>query len=120
MLLNPLTFHAPKTIDEAAKLYKDLPGARLQAGGTFLLNALKLQKRKGTKTPEHVISLFKVNDLKGISLTDSEMVIKAMTTIDELFESPYLKDNFSVFKIVCRNISTQQIRNMATVGGNLT
>jgi len=31
-----------------------------------------------------------------------------------------LKDNFKVLHTVCRNISTQPIRNMATVGGNLT
>ena len=43
-----------------------------------------------------------------------------MTTIDELFDSPLLKDNFQVLHTVCRNISTQPIRNMATVGGNLT
>ena len=120
MLLNPLTFHAPTTLEEARKLYFSLEHARIQAGGTFLLNALKLMKRKGAKTPEHVISLQKVRELNGISANDTEMTIKAMTPITDLYESPLLKDNFSVFRIVCRNISTQQIRNMATVGGNMT
>ena len=43
-----------------------------------------------------------------------------MTVINDLFDSPFLIDNFRVFKTVCRNISTNPIRNMATVGGNLT
>jgi len=120
MLLNTLTFHAPKTLAEASDLFGKLENVRLQAGGTFLLNALKLQKRKGTKTPEHIISLSKVKELIGIDTDKDKMTIKAMTTIDDLFESDLLNDNFAVLKTVCRNISTQPIRNMATVGGNLT
>ncbi len=120
MLLNPLTFHRPKTLSEAVELHSKLENVRLQAGGTFLLSSLKLLKRRGTKTPEHVISLYKVNDLRGIEVTQDKMVIKAMTTIDDLFESHLLDDNFKIFRTVCRNISTQPIRNMATVGGNLT
>lgn len=120
MLLNPITFHAPQKLSEVIQLYSTLDNIKIHAGGTFLLNALKLMKRKGTKTPEHILSLRKVDELKGISVDDKRMTIRAMTHIDELFESPLLKDNFSVFRIVCRNISTQPIRNMATVGGNLT
>jgi len=120
MLLNPLTFHSPKTALEAAKLYSKLENVKLHAGGTFLLNALKLLKRKGPKTPENIVSLGKVGDLKGILIDEKSMTIKSMTTIADLFESSDLKDNFSVFRTVCRNISTQPIRNMATVGGNMT
>ena len=120
MLLNPLKFYAPTTLDEVRELYFSLDNVKLQAGGTFLLSALKHMKHRGTKTPEHVICLQKVRDLKGISASDTHLTIKAMTPIIDLYESPLLKDNFSVFRIVCRNISTQQIRNMATVGGNLT
>lgn len=120
MLLNPLTFHAPEKLSEALQLYSSLPNVRLQAGGTFLLNSLKLLKRKGAKTPEHVISLRKVKELKGIEADGEKMVIQSMTTITDIFESPLLTDNFAVLRTVCRNISTTPIRNMATVGGNLT
>jgi CO/xanthine dehydrogenase FAD-binding subunit len=120
MLLNPFTFHAPESLKELTDLYSSLQNVRLQAGGTFLLNSLKLLKRNGAKTPEHIISLYKVKDLKGISETPQELVIKSMTTISDLYESSFLKDNFTVLKAVCRNISTTQIRNMATVGGNLS
>ena len=120
MLLNTFTFHAPKTLPELMQLYGSLEKARLQAGGTFLLNSLKLLKRKGTKTPEHIISLRKVEGLKGLSADKEKLDIRSMTTITEIMESPLLKDNFSVLKTVCRNISTNPIRNMATLGGNLT
>jgi CO/xanthine dehydrogenase FAD-binding subunit len=120
MLLNPLTFHAPISLSEAIKLYTSLDNARLQAGGTFLLNSLKLLKRKSSKTPEHIVSLNKINELKGVFEANGELTIKAMTTINELSSSPHLCDHLSVLKTVCKNISTNPIRNMATVGGNLT
>jgi CO/xanthine dehydrogenase FAD-binding subunit len=120
VLLNPLTFHAPQTAREAAQLFGTLPGVRIQAGGTFLLNSLKLLKRNGAKTPEHVLSLGKVGELKGLFWEKDQLIIKSMTTITDIFEYPELKDNTAVLRKVCRDISTTPIRNMATVGGNLT
>ena len=104
MLLNPITYHAPASALDAAKLYATLPDARILAGGTFLLNSLKLLKRKGMKTPQNVISLKNVTDLKGISLEGDTLIVKSMTTITDLFNSPLLTDNFSVLHTVCRNI----------------
>ncbi|HLD87865.1 MAG TPA: FAD binding domain-containing protein [Candidatus Omnitrophota bacterium] len=120
MLLNQLTFHATKTVPEAAKLLADLKDVKILAGGTFLLNSLKLLKTKGIKTAAHVLSLAAIEDLKGISVDPKGLTIRSMTTITEIFESPHLKDNFQVLRTVCRNISTTPIRNMATFGGNLT
>lgn len=120
MLLKPLTFHAPRTLSEASRLYAELEDVKILAGGTFLLNSLKLLKRKNSKTPQNIISLRKVADLKGVVTEGDKLVIGAMTTISELSESPLLTDNFALLRVVCKNISTQPIRNMATVGGNLT
>lgn len=120
MLLNPIKFHAPTTTREAAKLYATLGEAKILAGGTFLLNSLKSLKHKNLKTPKNIISLANIAELKGITANAEKITIKAMTTITDLFDSPLLADNFSVLKTVCHNISTMPIRNMATVGGNLT
>ena len=120
MLLKPFTFYLPITLSEALTLYASLEEVRILAGGTFLLNSLKLLKRKGTKTPQNILSLRKIDELKGVYLEKDQLVIKAMTIINDLFASPSLVDNFRVLKTVCRNISTNPIRNMATVGGNLT
>lgn len=120
MLLNPLTFHAPTSLKETLKLYSELEGVRIKAGGTFLLNSLKLLKRKGTKTPAHVLSLRKVKELQTLSADNEALTIGSMVTVSELYDSPLLKDNFSILRQVCTNISTAPIRNMATIGGNLT
>ncbi len=120
MLLNPLTLHTPQSTSEAAKLYKELEDSKVLAGGTFLLNSLKLLKTKGTRTPKNVLSLSRVQDLKGVAFDGKTLTIKAMTTITELFENPVLAEHFEIIHKVCRNISTTPIRNMASFGGNLT
>ena len=120
MLLNPLTFYAPQTLPEAIELYSSLAESRLLAGGTFLLNSLKLLKKRGTKTPRNIISLRKIEELKGVSSDGYTLSIGSMTVINDLFHSSCLKDNLAILRTVCRNISTNPIRNMATVGGNLT
>jgi len=120
MLLNPLTYHSPKSLKEATQLYASLGDVKILAGGTFLLNSLKLFKRKGTKTAANILSLRKIEELKGIKADEKMLSIGAMTVINELFDSPLLSDNFQLLHTVCKNISTNPIRNMATVGGNLT
>lgn len=120
MLLNPLTLHLPKSSLEAAKLYKELEDSKVLAGGTFLLNSMKLLKTKGTKTARNILSLGHLEDLKGVSFQNDTLTIKTMTRINELFESPLLNGHLRILHTVCRNISTNPIRNMATVGGNLT
>ncbi len=120
MLLNPINFYSPQTVSEALSLYSSLGECRLLAGGTFLLNSLKLLKKKGMKTVPNIISLRKIAELKGITTDPETLTIKSMTSITDLYNSPHLTDNFAILKKVCRNISTNLIRNMATVGGNLT
>lgn len=120
MLLNPVAFHSPRTLKEAAQLYAELKDVKLLAGGTFVLNSLKMLKRKGTKTPSNIISLRKIDELKGVRMHGDSLVISAMTVINDLFVSELLTGHFAILRTVCRNISTNPIRNMATVGGNLT
>jgi len=120
MLLNPLTLHLPKTSLEAARLFKELEDSKVLAGGTFLLNSMKLLKHKGTKTARNILSLAKIDELKGVSFQGDTLTIKSMTRINELFVSPLPDGHLKILHTVCRNISTNPIRNMATVGGNLT
>ena len=120
MLLNPLTLHLPKTSLEAARLYKELEDSKVLAGGTFLLNSMKLLKTKGTKTARNILSLAKVDELKGVTQQGDILTIKAMTRINDLLDAPLPDGHLRILHTVCKNISTNPIRNMATVGGNLT
>ncbi len=81
---------------------------------------MKLLKTKGTKTARNILSLAKVDELKGVSFQGDTLTIKAMTRINDLLDSPLPDGHLKILHTVCRNISTNPIRNMATVGGNLT
>ncbi|MCK5214270.1 MAG: FAD binding domain-containing protein [Candidatus Omnitrophica bacterium] len=116
MLLNPFHLHQPKSLSEAAQALKDHKGAKLLAGGTFLINQLKQLKKKGLKTPKEIISLNGIKEMKGFEQNKDTLIIKSLTTIAELVDD---KDLFFL-RTASQNIATTPIRNMATLGGNLT
>ena len=95
MLLNPLTLHLPKTSREAARLYKELEDSKVLAGGTFLLNSMKLLKTKGTKTHRNILSLAHVDELKGVTLEGDTLIIKAMTRINDLLDAYCMPQYFN-------------------------
>jgi len=55
-----------------------------------------------------------------VEIKGDTVIIKAMTRINDLLESPLPEGPVKILHTVCCNISTNPIRNMATVGGNLT
>lgn len=120
MLLNPFQLYIPKTLPELTALCRSVENFKLKAGGTFLVNSLKLLKRKGRKSPAHVISLSHIQELKGIEVSAHTLSLGASTTIADILYSCKIPDNLMFFKHLCQEISTTPIRNMATIGGNLT
>lgn len=119
MVLNPFELHLPKTIDEAAVSISRLVNGRVLAGGTFLINNLKNAKKRGRKTPEHIISLKHIPELSLIVVDQGEIQIGSMATLTQIAEDPALTKAMPVLKKVCSGIGTTPIRNMATIGGNL-
>ena len=120
MLLKPFQYHTPRTLEEALELSQRLENAQLNAGGTFLLNRLKFLKKRNGLTPEHVISLRHISDLRRIEKKDGKVILGAMLTISDLMDSSLLEGDLSLLKIIGKNVGTTPIRNMATLGGNLT
>jgi hypothetical protein len=53
-------YHQPQNRGEAMDLLVKFPDAKILAGGTFVINTLKLLKKRGLKTPSHIISLKKI------------------------------------------------------------
>lgn len=109
-------YHRPGSLSEACSLLNALgPDALPLAGGTDVMVDL----RRGTKKPHHLVSLADLEELQGISLADGTLRIGALATPSRLEQSaevlaarPELFDAIGVF-------GTPQVRNRATVGGNL-
>lgn len=114
--LPSFNYYAPQTISEAVRQLSELQNAVILAGGTDLIVAMK---QKGIK-PYNIVSLKRLKDeLSYIRQEDGKVVIGAMTTFDVLEKSSIMRENFKVLHEAISKIAAYQIRNMATIGGNL-
>jgi carbon-monoxide dehydrogenase medium subunit len=117
MHIPDVELHQAGTLDEAASLLAHhSPDARLLAGGTDLLVDLKT----GRVSARHLVSLKRLDALRGISETEAGLRIGALTTITELGGSTLIRENFVPILDAALQIAARQIRNMATAGGNVS
>jgi carbon-monoxide dehydrogenase medium subunit len=89
--------------------------ARLLAGGTDLLVDLKINRFEA----EHVVSLNRIPGLSGVSAGAGGVRIGALTTVADLAASPIVGERFPAILDATKDMGGPQIRNMATVGGNI-
>jgi len=109
-------FHQPQTTAEACSLLAELgASACLLAGGTDLIVKMK----KGLVAPGHVIDLKKLSDLAFIRETDDGYMLGALTRLTSLVEHPGLRERIPVLGRSALTIGSSQVRNLATLGGNL-
>lgn len=91
------------------------PRAKLLGGGTDLY-----VQQHDTMPAEEIVFLFDRKDLKGISKSGNTCEMGAGATVTDIAESPVFIEHFPDLPKYMRLISSTQIRNMATVGGNFT
>ena len=91
------------------------PRAKLLGGGTDLY-----VQQHDTMPAEEIVFLFDRKDLKGISKSGNTCEMGAGATVTDIAESPVFIEHFPDLSKYMRLISSTQIRNMATVGGNFT
>lgn len=103
----------PKSLAELATLYAQNPHARLLAGGTDL--ALGITQRY--QTLPLMIAMNQVEELKAIAISEEEIRIGATATLEECQRA--LQRALPVFAGVLERFASRQIRNHATVAGNL-
>lgn len=116
MRLPYFNFCDPSTLEEALSLMEDLQGGALPlAGGTDLIPVMKY----GLQVPSTLVSLKKVNSLKGISQKGGDVLIGAMTPLVDLLASRIIKDNFAALLQAAEAVAAPPIWNVATVGGNI-
>ncbi len=107
-----------KSVNEACKLlrkYKEK--ARLIAGGTDLLSILK--DRILPEYPEILINIKTIPNLNYIKEDKKGLRIGALTLLSDIVKSPLIKERYKVLAEASHSVASTQIRNMATLGGNL-
>lgn len=115
-MLPRFLYHRPATLDEAIGLLKDLGSeARILAGGTDLLVGLG----DGTISAGHVIDIKSIPGFSDVSLTDGTLSIGACATVNRFLEFDRLPPACRALRDAATRLATHQIRNRATVVGNI-
>lgn len=114
--LPQLDVRAPETLAEAVEML-GAPGARLIAGGTDLMPNLKHR----LETPEVLVSLHGVRELRGIVLDEDAGVLRvgAGATLAEIAASELVQRHHPSFAQAAGLVAGPQLRAMGTLGGNL-
>jgi aerobic carbon-monoxide dehydrogenase medium subunit len=113
----PFQMYRPTSLEEASRLLKvNGPGGRFLAGGTDLVIAMK---EKGL-VPKYIVDLKRITGLGGIRETsDGSITLGALTTMREIETSPLIKKKYPFLAQSAAEVGSIQIRNRATVGGNM-
>jgi xanthine dehydrogenase YagS FAD-binding subunit len=89
--------------------------ATVLAGGTELLNWVRL----GIAAPERVVDIGGLDELRGVSVDGDTLRIGALTTLNEIGEHPLVVAHAGALASACLQAASAQIRNRATLGGNV-
>ncbi len=114
--MHKFSYQRPTSMTEAFSLKKAAPENSLYvAGGSDVLLLLK----KSVIAPNNLISLRALDELKGIRETENRVFIGSGTTIRELETSAFIAEKFPALRDAAVNLASTQIRNVATLGGNI-
>jgi CO/xanthine dehydrogenase FAD-binding subunit len=109
------TYKVPKSLDEAAEILR-AGNVTLFAGGTDVMP----QTRAGRMKLQPVLmNLRRVPELLGIDEVGGMVRLGALVTITELLESALVRERLNLLWQSCDHFASDQIRNAATVGGNV-
>ncbi|HVG08845.1 MAG TPA: FAD binding domain-containing protein, partial [Thermoanaerobaculia bacterium] len=116
--MRPFEYASPTMLGQAVSLLAS-PGSVPLAGGSDLLALMK----DDIETPSRLVNLKDIRDLRdlrGIRLDPGAgLKIGALVTIDELSADPALRFDYGALADAAGRVAGPQIRNVATVGGNL-
>ena len=108
--------YEPASLKEALEILKNDPGATPLAGGTDVL----VKMRKNRPADVRLLSLKGLEELKGITVRmDGAVVIGPLTTFTEIAGNPVIEKCLPALKTAAQKMGGPQIRNVATIGGNL-
>jgi xanthine dehydrogenase YagS FAD-binding subunit len=112
--MNPFQYSRPSGTEGAIDLLTRYPGAHFLAGGTNLIDLMKM----GVSTPDRLVDIGRL-PLKGIEKTATGLRIGALATNSEVADHPGVIENYPLLSLAINAGASPQLRNMATTGGNM-
>lgn len=105
-----------KSVEEALDALKLANGTgRILAGGTDFM----LDMEQGKFNCETIVDITSVPEMTGIALEDGYLVIGSAVTLDKIAKDSLVKEHFPSLAKGCNVVGSRQIRNIATLGGNV-
>ena len=101
--------------DVAEAVRSAAEGAVVIAGGTELLNWMRL----GITAADKVIDIGRLDALRGIAAEGDNLRIGALATLNEVGENALVRRSAPVLAEACLKAASAQLRNLATLGGNI-
>ena len=113
--MKPVSYAVPTSLDEALAAIVDLPGAKFLGGGTNLVDLM----REGIETPDVLVDVTRLPLREIAETADGRVRIGAGVSNTDLAAHPLVRERYPVVAQAVVMGASGQIRNMATVGGNL-
>ncbi|MCB0189482.1 MAG: FAD binding domain-containing protein, partial [Caldilineaceae bacterium] len=116
--MRPFDYNSPATVDDVLTRLAGPNNGRIRplAGGTDLLTLMK----NNLIAPVQLVDVKRLEDLpKGIIADGDGLSLGALTTLSALEQDPLIIEQFPLIAEAAGLAATPQLRNMATVGGNL-
>ncbi len=117
-MLRPFDFTRPDTIEQAVALLGKIPAGeqRALAGGTDLLTLMK----SDIVAPAGLVDIKRLPELDDqIVAGDDGVTIGTLTTLSQLDDSQLIREHYPALAEAVAVAASPQLRNMATIGGNL-
>lgn len=111
--LNNLEVHNPASLAEALQALKE-PGATVIAGGTDQLVQARMQTNH-----TRLVNIAGLKELSQIVKADDGLAIGAAVCFSDLVAHPAVRERYPLLVTACRTIGSLQLRNRATIGGNI-
>ncbi len=110
------SYHKAGSVKEAIALLAAYPDSRLLAGGTDIL----IKLRHGKPGFAELIDIHGLAELRGISQdAEKNILIGSAVSFADIVESKLLQDTMPMLRDAADSVGGPQIRNMATIGGNI-
>jgi xanthine dehydrogenase YagS FAD-binding subunit len=109
-------YYDAKTVEEAVSLLAGYQGeGKIIAGGIDLLGLIKNE----VLSPAVLVNIKNIPSIDAIKENSEGLEIGALARIHDIERSPILRETYPLLYEVAHSIGSPQIRNMATLGGNL-
>ncbi len=112
--MKPFAYTRATTVDDAIKALGQSSDSRFIGGGTNLLDLMKM----GVERPSQLVDIHRV-PLTNIEEHAGGVRIGALATNTEAANHPLIRERYPVLSEAMLSGATQQLRNKATMGGNL-